>query len=72
MQMQKHPDAECPQCHRVSVWYALKAEATGWKVHCTCDPEVGCGHEWTAGWISRAQVGSLDDAAKRAESLCAR
>jgi hypothetical protein len=64
-----HSDARCPRCRHQSVWYGLKEEATGWKVLCECGRKHACGHEWSAGWVSMSDVGTIDEASKMAEKL---
>ncbi len=68
MLLRKHPDARCPRCGS-TLWYGLKAEATGWKINYDCVRPEGCGREFTPGRIDRSSVSGPDEAHRQAERL---
>lgn len=65
MHLRRHDWAECPACGS-RLWYGLKQEPTGWKVHYECSD---CSFEKRVGWIAMSDVGNRDDAAQRAKEM---
>lgn len=65
MHLRRHGVAECPTCDS-PLWYGLKAEATGWKVHYECGD---CCFEKLVGRVALADVTSHDEVVKRAVDM---
>jgi hypothetical protein len=62
-----HESANCPRCGG-RILYGLKEEATGWKVVLECNPDTGCGRQFSSRWIPLSNVDHFDDAYERAAS----
>lgn len=62
MLSKKHPTARCRHCGS-PLYYGLKREAAGWKVHYSCPPPEGCGRECSCG---RIEDDGVKDAYRRA------
>jgi hypothetical protein len=71
MLYKKHPSARCRYCAE-PLYYGLKDEATGWKVHYCCLLPNGCGREFSLGRIGLESVDTKDDAHERAEAFAER
>lgn len=68
MLLYQHESACCPRCGG-RLLYGLKAELSGWKVVLECDPDTGCGRQFSRRWIPLSDVDRFDDAYERAASI---
>lgn len=68
MLLREHPAARCPWCSS-KLYFGLKAEAKGWKVHYACAGAEGCARELSPGRIARDEFPDRDAAYQRAEEL---
>jgi hypothetical protein len=68
MLLYPHESANCPRCSG-PLLYGLKEESTGWKVVLECDPDIGCGRQFSSRWIPLSDINRFDDAYSRAATI---